>query len=117
MQVGLKTRKALKDHFSEAYRRYQIRNKATAAIHRYGALENYTQETDAQFNTVDALLALACAAMEDKEAMTNLTSINLTLSQILTQAQESILMLSKELQALQVQTKAKDTSHKYNSTR
>ena len=45
--------------------------------------------------------------MKDKEAMANLTSINLTLSQSLTQVQEIILVLSKQLQALQVQTKAK----------
>ena len=45
--------------------------------------------------------------MEDKEEMANLTSINLTLSQILTQAQETILVLSKKLQALQVQKKTK----------
>ena len=54
---------------------------------------------------MDALQALACAAMEDKEAMANLASINLTLSQSLTQAQETILVLSNQLQALQVQTK------------
>ena len=45
--------------------------------------------------------------MEDKEAMANLTNINLPLSQILTQAQENILVLSKHLQALQTQAKAK----------
>ena len=39
--------------------------------------------------------------------MVNLTSINLTLSQSLNQAQETILMLSKQLQALQLHTKAK----------
>ena len=49
--------------------------------------------------------ALACAAMEDKEAMVNLASINLTLSQSLTQAQEKILVLPKKLQALKVHTK------------
>ena len=51
------------------------------------------------------LQELAYAAMEDKEAMANLTSINLTLPQSLTQAQETILVLSKQLQALQVHTK------------
>ena len=45
--------------------------------------------------------------MEDKETMANITRINLTLSQSLTQAQENILVLSKKLQALQVRTKAK----------
>ena len=39
--------------------------------------------------------------MEDKETISNLTSINLTLSQILTQAQEKMLVLSKKLQTLQ----------------
>ena len=91
MQVGLKTWQAFKDHFAQAYRRYQIRKKATAAAHGYGASANHTQETESRVNTVDALQALSCAAMEDKEAMTNLASINLILSQILTQAQETIL--------------------------
>ena len=50
--------------------------------------------------------------MEDNEAMANLTSTNLTLSQSLTQAQETILVLSKQLQALQVHTKAKTPSKK-----
>ena len=61
---------------------------------------------------MDSLQALACAAMEDKEAMANLASINLTLLQRLTQAQETILVLSKKLQALQVHTKAKTPSTK-----
>ena len=59
---------------------------------------------------MDVLKALACAAMEYKEAMANLTSINLTLSQSLTQAQETILVIYKQLQALQVHTKAKTPS-------
>ena len=50
--------------------------------------------------------------MEDKEAMANLTSINLTLSQSLTQAQETILVLSKQLQALHVHTKTKTPATK-----
>ena len=37
MQVGLKTWQAFKDHFSQAYRRYYIRKKATEAAHGYGA--------------------------------------------------------------------------------
>ena len=82
--------------------RYQIRKKATAAAHGYGASGNNTQETEAQINTADALQALACSEMEDKEAMANLTIINLTLSQSLAQAQETIFVLSKQLQALQV---------------
>ena len=107
MQVGLKTWQAFKDHFAQAYRCYQIRKKATTTAHGSGASANYTQETEAQVNTADALQALACATMEDKEAMANLTSINLILSQILNQTQETILVLSKQLQALQVHTKAK----------
>ena len=59
---------------------------------------------------MNTLQALACATMEDKEAMANLTSINLTLSQSLTQAQETILVLSKKLQALKVHTKAETPS-------
>ena len=61
---------------------------------------------------MDVLKALACAAMEYKEAMANLTSINLTLSQSLTQAQETILVICKQLQALQVHTKSKTSSAK-----
>ena len=95
MQVELKTWQAFKDHFAQAYRHYQIRKKATAAAHGYGESVNHTHETEAQVNTADALQALACAAMEYKEAMANLTSINLTLSQSLIQPQETILVLSK----------------------
>ena len=61
---------------------------------------------------MDALQALACAAMEDKEAMENLTIINLTLSQSLNQAQETISVLSKQLQVIQVHTKANTSSTK-----
>ena len=86
MQVGLKTWQAFKDHFAQAYRRYQIRKESTAAVHGYAASANHIQETEAQVNTADALQALACTATEDTEAMVNLTSINLTLSQSLTQA-------------------------------
>ena len=50
--------------------------------------------------------------MEDKEAMENLTRINLKLFQSLTQAQETILVLSKTMQALQVQTKTKTPATK-----
>ena len=53
--------------------------------------------------------------MEDKEAMANLIIINLTLSQILTQAQEIILVLSKQMQALQVHTKPKTPATKRTS--
>ena len=56
--------------------------------------------------------ALACAAMEDKEAMANLTIINLTLYQILTQAHETILVLSEQLQAPQVLRKTKTPATK-----
>ena len=80
--------------------------------HGYGSSANHTQETEAQVKTMDALQALACTAMEDNEAMSNLTSINLTLSQSLTQAQETILVLSKQLQALKFQTKSKTPTTK-----
>ena len=100
MQVGLKTWHAFKDHFSQAYRGYNIRKKAISAAHGYEEPASHTHEAESQVNTVDTLQALACAAMEDKEAMANLTSINLTLLQSLTQSQEIILVISKQLQAL-----------------
>ena len=49
---------------------------------------------------------------EDKEAMANITSIKLTLSQSLTQAQVKILVLYKQLQALRVHTKTKTPATK-----
>ena len=55
MQVGLKTWHDFKDHFTQAYMRYHIRNKSTEADHGYGASANNTQETEAQVKTVDAL--------------------------------------------------------------
>ena len=45
--------------------------------------------------------------MEYKEAMANLTSINVTLYQSLTQAHAIMLVLSKQLQSLQTQEKSK----------
>ena len=75
----MKTWQDFKENLAQAYRRYQICKKVTATANGYGASANHTQETEAQVNTADALQALACAAMEDKEAMANLTSINLTL--------------------------------------
>ena len=45
MQVVLKTCQSFKDNFLQAYRRYQIRKKATAAAHGYGASENHAHET------------------------------------------------------------------------
>ena len=51
---------------------------------------------------VYALKSFPNAIIEDTEAMTNLTIINLTLSKSLAQAQEKILMLYKNLQTLQV---------------
>ena len=50
--------------------------------------------------------------MEEKEEMKNLTIINLPLSQILNQAQETMLVLYKQLQTLQVQTRAKKPATK-----
>ena len=107
-----KTCQDFKDHFTQYYRRYQTRKKATAVAYGYGASENHTQDTECQVNTADALQALACAEMEDKEAMANLTRINLTLSHSLNQSQETILVLSKQLQALRVHTKEKKPSTK-----
>ena len=75
--------------------------------HGYGVSEKHTQETDDQVNTVYALQALECAEMEDKGEMTNLTIINLILSQSLTQAQETIMVLSNQLHSLQTQANAK----------
>ena len=43
MQVGLKTWKAFKDRFDQAYRRYNIRKKATEAAPEFGASANHTQ--------------------------------------------------------------------------
>ena len=45
--------------------------------------------------------------MEDKEEMSNLTRINLIISQSLTQTQEAILVLSGQLQTLQAQINSK----------
>ena len=50
--------------------------------------------------TVNALQSRTYAVMEDKEVMLNLTSINLNLSQSLKQAEEAILVISNQLQAL-----------------
>ena len=66
----------------------------------YGALPNNTQETEAQVNNVDVLQALTSEAVKDKEAMANLASINITLYQSLTKAQETMLVLSKQLKVL-----------------
>ena len=93
MQVGLNNWQASKYHFMPAYRSYQIRKKSTAAAHGYGASANHSHETESQVITEDALQALTNAAMEDKETMSNLTSINLTLYQSLTQAQDAMLVL------------------------
>ena len=74
--------------------------------------ENHTQDIKAQVNSTDALQELACAAMEDKEAMANLNITSLPLSQSLTQAQETLFVLSKQLQALQVYTRSKTPATK-----
>ena len=116
IHVDLKTWQDFKDHFSQAYRRYHIRKKAIAAVRGYGSSENHTQETYFQVNTTDFLQALACAEMEDKESMANLTNINLTLSQSRNQSQETILVISKQLQALQVQKNSKKPENKKPET-
>ena len=112
MQVGLTNWQVFKDRFTQAYKCDQIRKKATSATHGYGASSNHIHDTESQVNTEDSLQALACAAMEENESMANITSINLTSSQSLTQAQKKILVFSKQLQALQVHTKAKKSSTK-----
>ena len=50
--------------------------------------------------TADTLQELANDSMEDKDAISNLTSTNMTLSQSFTQEQDEILVLSKKLQTL-----------------
>ena len=42
IQVGLKTWQAFKDNLSQAYMHYQIRKKAKAVAHGYGASGNHT---------------------------------------------------------------------------
>ena len=51
IQFGLKTWQVFKEHFTQAHRNYQIRKKATAASHGYGASVNHTQETEAHLRT------------------------------------------------------------------
>ena len=77
------------------------------AAHGYGSSAKHTQETESQVITADILQALACTSMEDKEAIANLDSINLTLSQSITQAHETVLVISKRLQALKSQENSK----------
>ena len=55
--------------------------------------------------TVDVLQSLVNATTKDKVATANITRINTTLYQSLTQAQEAILVLSKQLKTLQAQIK------------
>ena len=74
--------------------------KATDAAHRHGVSANHVHETDSQTMTVDAIQAIANETKEYKKSMENLRIINLTLSETLTQAQEAILVLSKQLQTL-----------------
>ena len=97
MMVGQNNWKAFKDHFAQAYSRYQIHKKATDAAHIYGASKNYDHETDAHMMTANAIQEVANLTMEDKESTENLTRINWTLSYTLNQSQESILVLSKLL--------------------
>ena len=57
--------------------------------------------------TADALQELANETMEDNEATGKPTIINLTLSQSLTQAQETILVLYMQIQTLQAHINSK----------
>ena len=65
MQVGLKDCHIFNDHFSQAYRRYQIFNKATAAAHVYQDSAYHAQEKESQVITVDVVQALPCSALEE----------------------------------------------------
>ena len=78
----------LQKNFKHTFRRYQIRNKATSAFNRYGAVAKHLQEADAQIIMVDALKYLTNWMIEDKKSKANLTSVNLTLIHSLPQAKE-----------------------------
>ena len=80
MIVGQKNWQTFKDKFSQASRVYHIRKNYKSATHGYSDSANYAQEIDAQMMAAYALQALENSTMEDKESITNLTSINLTLS-------------------------------------
>ena len=58
--------------------------------------------------TADTLQELTKITIEDKEAMENLPTINLPLSQRLNQAQETILSLLEQLQKLQAHMNTKN---------
>ena len=100
MQVDQKTWQAFKKNFVQEYRRYQIRKKSTSSAHGYGYAGKHAKETYDQKMMADAVQALTNATIENREAMANPTRINLTLSQSLTQSQEAILALYKNLQTL-----------------
>ena len=85
------------------------------AAHGYGASEHHTQETDSQSNTADALEALTCASMEDKEAMASLTRINSTLYQSLTQVTRENYGALKAAIGIKDPVKGKDTKHRATS--
>ena len=68
------------------------------------------QEKDAQIIMEDSPKYLANGTTEYKDAMENLTSINLTLSQNLDQAQEAILALYKQMHAIQTHMNNKKTT-------
>ena len=65
---------------------------------------------------VYALQALVNAKLKKNEAMSNLTRINLTLSQRLTPKNETILVLSKQLQEIQALTNSKKPATKKPAT-
>ena len=105
-----------KDKFEQAYMRYYTHKKAADAAHGYGASENHAHETDNQMMTVDALQALVSIKMKEKVAMENLTIINLALYQRLNQAQEEMLLLSKQMQTLQAQMNSKKPATEKTAT-
>ena len=69
MTIGQKNFQTFKDHLAQAYRRYQIRKKATAAFHVYGASENHANETDAHMMTSDALQSFANVTMKTRRKL------------------------------------------------
>ena len=79
-----------KDPIAQVYRRYHTQKKSTAAAHGYGASGNHAHKIDDYVMIVDAMQALENETIEDKDEMANFTSTNLTLLQILNQAQEAV---------------------------
>ena len=88
--------KNLKLHFAEAQRDLRLAQTATQAMGYQTA--NAAQE---QQDTAEALVNLANATLEDRNAVVNLTAANLNLTNYLAQKDEEITRLKKENAALQ----------------